>query len=56
MASITEPNADWVELAQRLQSVANALRSLPTDHRHLAHELEVLRAEIRAVATQIRGR
>lgn len=56
MASITELKADLAELAQRLQSVANALKSLPADHLQRSHELEVLREEIRAVATQIRGK
>ena len=56
MASITAPKADMAVLAQRLQNVANALKSLPADHLQRSHELEVLREEIRAVAPQIRGR
>jgi len=56
MASIIEPKADLVELAHRLQRVANALKSLPADHPRFPQELNALSEEIRAVAIQIRGR
>ena len=56
MASITEPNADLAELAERLQSVAQALRSLPAGHPEFPEELEVRRREVMAVSAQLRRR
>ncbi len=32
MSSVTEPEADVVELARRLRTVAKALKHLPADH------------------------
>ena len=56
MASIPEPNANLAELAERLQSVAKALRSLRPDHPRFPGELDALSAEVRAVSAQIRGK
>ena len=54
MASITEPRVDLAELAERLRSAADVLRSLPADHPRLSEELEALREEITAVAARLR--
>lgn len=56
MASIREPTGDLAELAERLQSVAQALRSLPTDHPRFSEELIALGKEVKAVSVQIRGK
>jgi hypothetical protein len=55
MASITEPKADFAALAERLQSVARALRNLPADHPQFSEELVALGDEIKAVSVEIRG-
>ncbi len=54
MALIADPKADLTELAQRLQNVAKALKSLPANHPHLPQEMDTLREEVLAVAMELR--
>jgi hypothetical protein len=55
MPAIAEAKTDLVKLAERLRAVAQALRRLPDDHPSFYEEMEVLRGEIKAIVTQLRG-
>jgi hypothetical protein len=54
MASIADPGADLVELAQRLCKAAEALRRLPANHARFREQVENVRHEIQAITRQLR--
>lgn len=54
MTSSAEPEADLVELAQRLREAAKALRRLPAHHARFREQLEDVRQEIQVITTQLR--
>ncbi len=55
MPAIIEAKLDLAKLAERLRTVAEALRRLPADHPSFHEEMEDLREEIKFVAAQLRG-
>ena len=55
MASIDERKVDLVNLAERLRSIAEALKRLPADHPRFFEEAEKLRAEVITVAALLLG-
>ncbi len=56
MPSITGPGADLTELAERICSLAEALKRLPADHPLPFKEKEALSEEVRAIAAQLRAK
>ncbi len=56
MATIINSNIEWTQLAQRIQSVAKVVKSLPTDHPRYVQEMEALEKELKAIAARLRGR
>ncbi len=55
MASITQAQTDLTDIAERLRTVAQALKRMPTDHTYCREEVEGLCQEVRAIAAKIRG-
>ena len=56
MPSVIKAKPDLAKLAERLRIVAETLKRLPTDHPTFSEEMEVLRAEIKYIGAQLRGR
>jgi hypothetical protein len=54
MASITQPKTDLTDIAERLRTVAQALKRMPGDT-YCPEEVEGLRKEVQAIAAKIRG-
>jgi len=55
MPAIIEAKADLAKLAERLRTVAEALKHLPADHLSFSKKMEALRGEINAIVAQLRG-
>ena len=55
MASITQARTDLTDIAERLRTVAQALKRMPSDHTYCPEAVESLCQELRAIAAQIRG-
>jgi hypothetical protein len=53
MASIAR--TDLTDIAERLRTVAQALKRMPSDHTYCSQEVEGLCKEVRAIAAKIRG-
>jgi hypothetical protein len=55
MPAVIEAKADLVELAERLRTVAEALKRLSADNPSFCKEIARLREEIRYIAAKLRG-
>jgi len=55
MASLNDAKADLMDLAERLRTVAESLKRLPTDHPNFSEQMEALREEVKVIAAELRG-
>jgi hypothetical protein len=55
MASITQARTDLTDILERLRTVAQALKRMPSDHTCCPEEVDGLCQEVRAIAAKIRG-
>jgi hypothetical protein len=55
MPAVIEAKADLAELAERLRTVAEALKRLRAGNPSFSEEIERLREEIRYIAAKLRG-
>ncbi len=55
MASITQPQTDLTDIVERLRTVAQALKRMPSGKIYCREEVEGLAQEVLAIAAIIRG-
>ena len=55
MASITQARTDLTDILERLRTVAQALKRMPSDHTCCSEDVDGLCQEVRAIAAKIRG-
>ena len=55
MASIIQAKTDLTDIVERLRTMAQTLKRMPSDHTCCPAEVEGLCHEMRAIAAKIRG-